>query len=479
MRILIASSEAIPYCKTGGLADVAGSLFREINALGNDVRLVIPLYSRFIDASSFTDTGVEIPVRFAERTYTGRLYQDGNTYLIGCEEFFGREGLYGDKDGDFIDNAIRFSFFSKAVLSAFRAIGFRPDVIHLNDWQTALISLYLREDYAGDTFFSDTSTLLTIHNLGYQGLFPSQVLPYIGIKGYLFNPEGVEFYGNVNFLKAGIVYSDIINTVSMRYAGEITTSEFGSGLDGVLRRRSSDLYGILNGVDYSVWSPDGDGVIPRPYSVSDLKGKVMCRRGLLERTDLNIKGGYPLVSYIGRLTYQKGIDLIIDISKRLSGYGCGMVILGSGDRKTEQEIMDSIGRSDGRLFARTDFDEGLAHMIYAGSDMVVMPSRYEPCGIVQMIALRYGTVPIVRNTGGLSDTVDDYNGLSDTGTGFLFDDYNASSFWEAAKRAMTVYSVKRRWLSLMKRGMEKDFSWKRSALQYVKLYAKAMESKRV
>ncbi|HDH02205.1 MAG TPA: hypothetical protein ENH17_03635, partial [Nitrospirae bacterium] len=256
MRVLIASSEAIPYCKTGGLADVAGVLFKELNVMNIDARLILPLYSNISRDFELTDTGIELRIFLNRRYYSGRIYTHNKAIFIGCDELYGREGLYGDKTGDFADNALRFSYFCKAVIEVCKAIDFRPDIIHLNDWQTSLVPLYLRTEYSGDDFFRDTLTLLTIHNLGYQGLFSPEDLSATGLGREVFNPEGIEFYGKVNFLKAGILYADILSTVSRKYAEEITTPEYGFGLDGILKKRSADLFGILNGIDYREWSPE-------------------------------------------------------------------------------------------------------------------------------------------------------------------------------------------------------------------------------
>ncbi|NOZ26305.1 MAG: glycogen synthase [Nitrospirae bacterium] len=474
MNVLIASGEAVPYCKTGGLADVAGVLFRELNAMGMDARLVLPLYGGIEREFDLAATGVELEIFMNGRLYSGSVYMHDKAVFIRCDELYAREGLYGDKAGDFPDNALRFAFFCRAVLESCKAIGFRPDIIHLNDWQTALIPLYLRMEYGGDDFFRNTLTLLTIHNLGYQGVFPREVLPALGVGEDVFTPEGIEFYGKVNFLKAGILYADILSTVSRKYAEEITTPEYGFGLDGILGKRRDVLFGILNGIDYREWSPDVDTLIESRYSAGDLKGKALCKERLMDECNIRLKKGAPLLSFIGRLSVQKGVELIVDGMDRLIGYGCGLILLGTGTREAEENLMSISLEGRENLHIRLDFDEVFAHSVYAGSDMVLMPSRYEPCGLVQMIALRYGTVPVARNTGGLSDTIEDYNALTDTGTGFLFDDYNLAVFLESVKRALTLYPFSRRWQKLMKRGMEKDFSWRRFASEYAELYKKAL-----
>ncbi len=475
MRVLIASSEAVPYCKTGGLADVAGVLFKELNVMNIDARLILPLYNSIRRDFELTDTGIELRIFLNSRFYSGRVYTHNKAVFIGCDELYGREGLYGDKTGDFVDNALRFSFFCKAIIEVCKAIDFRPDIIHLNDWQTSLVPLYLRTEHGGDDFFRDTLTLLTIHNLGYQGLFPPEALSAISVGQEIFNPDGIEFYGKVNFLKVGILYADILSTVSRRYAEEITTPEYGFGLDGILKKRSNDLFGILNGIDYREWSPEVDKFIQGRYSADDLTGKALCREELMKQCNLRLKKGAPILAFVGRLSVQKGVELIIAGLDSVIGYGCGVILLGTGTKEAEESLLSISREGRENLYIRLDFDEVFAHSVYAGSDMVMMPSRYEPCGLVQMIALRYGTVPVARNTGGLSDTIEDYNALADTGTGFLFDDYNLAVFLESIKRALTLYPFSRRWQKLMKRGMKKDFSWRRFASEYVELYKKALK----
>jgi starch synthase len=321
MKVLIVSSEAIPYCKTGGLADVAGSLLKELRQRGVEVRLMIPLYNKFIEGHELMKTGITVKVKVKEKTYAGSVYQHNATYFIGCNKLFDRDGMYGDEKGDYADNALRFSFFCRAVIQTCRELDFIPDVIHLNDWQTALIPLYLKTGHVKHALPMDTPTVLTIHNLGYQGLFPRKDLDLIGVDSSLYNPEGIEFYGKVNFLKAGILYTDLTNTVSPGYAEEITTREHGFGLDGVLKIRKKDIHGILNGIDYSIWSPENDKHIFKNYSSDDLRGKVLCRRKLVNACELELEKGAPLISFIGRLSSQKGVDLITSILDRLMNYG--------------------------------------------------------------------------------------------------------------------------------------------------------------
>lgn len=476
MRVLIAASEAIPYCKTGGLADVSGSLFKELATMNIDVRLIIPLYKGIMNNFPVSDTGVRLVIPMQHRNYQAHLYSDNGVFFVRCDEFFDRDWLYGETEGDFPDNALRFAFFCRTVLEACRLTDYCPDIIHFNDWQTSLIPLYIKTHYQNDKFFRNVVTVLTIHNIGYQGLFKPEIMPLIDIERGLFSPESIEFYGKVNFLKAGILYADIITTVSRRYAEEIITSEYGFGLDGVLKTRKKDIYGIRNGVDYTKWSPSVDTFIAKSYSSNDMRDKAYCKKKLLKDCGFVIKKNIPLISFIGRFASQKGIKLIISTLSRMIEYGCRVVMLGKGDRNLENILIKKASGLTGKLYLKKGFDEKFAHSVYAGSDMVIIPSQYEPCGLVQMIAMKYGTVPVVRRTGGLSDTIEDYNALSDTGTGFLFDSYNASAFFEAIKRAVTVYTHKNRWNKLMQRGMNKDFSWKKSAAEYIELYKKTLSS---
>ncbi len=478
MKILLISSEAIPYCKTGGLADVVGTLVRELLSAGEDVRLFIPYYSAMVPSFGIEDTGKRFTLTVRGRRYEAGLFRHENTCLVSIPGLFDRKGLYGESGADYPDNDLRFSVFSRVVLHFIKSTDFRPDIIHLNDWQTALIPLYLKELQKKDEFYSGIGTLLTIHNIGYQGIFPPSSLATIGVDRSLFTIDGLEFYGNLNLLKAGIIFSDFINTVSGRYAEEITTPGYGFGLEGVLKMRKDRLVGILNGIDYDLWSPETDSYLYRRYSARDLRGRALCRYWLMKSSGLFPKSGYPMISYVGRFASQKGLELIIKVIPWLMQQGFPMVVLGMGDREIERELLSLSAEHDEHLFVYPGFDEKFAHMVYAGSDMILLPSRYEPCGLVQLIALRYGCVPVARNTGGLADTIDDYNVYEDSGTGFLFDEYNPSCFMEALKRALSAFPMRKRWYAMMRRGMEKDYSWKSSVARYRELYQRVVEEVR-
>ena len=477
MKVLLATSEAIPFAKTGGLADVTGTLLGELRASKVDARLMLPLYRGIKSRYKLKDTGCTVKVTVGKEKYESRvLSHEDTSYFFECEEFFNRQELYGDSSGDYSDNVNRFVFFSKAILEACEAIGFRPDILHSNDWQTALIPLYVRTLYRER--FRTTATVFTIHNLGYQGIFPASAMSLTGLGKEWFTWEGIEFYGQMNLLKAGIVAADAITTVSMRYAKEILTKEFGSGLDGVLGSRVKDFTGILNGLDYDDWDPASDPSIPARYSASSLAGKQKCKRSLLEECSFKDKSA-PLAGMVGRFSSQKGVDLLLHAADEIFSCGLNAVILGKGEEELQKGLTAAAKRHAGRLFVKTGFDDEFARRIYAGADMLVMPSHYEPCGLSQMIAMRYGTVPVARATGGLADTVDDYDHLSGRGTGFLFSGRWPSALAECIKRALCVYRDREQWKRLVTSCMKQRFLWKASARRYIQLYRELEKRVRV
>lgn len=464
-RILLVASEAVPLAKTGGLADVVGALPGALGNLGHKVAVVLPRYGT-IDLKHAKRVYDSLPVWFGSDRYDTSIYRMAGEvpfFLVDCPPLYDREGYYGDSDGDYPDNAVRFAVLSRAALEVGRYI-FRPDVIHCHDWQTGLVPVYLRTSFANDPTFISVSTLFTIHNLGYQGLSPKEVLPRIGLDETVFTPSGLEFFGKVSLIKGGLVYSDALNTVSKAYAREIQTEEEGFGLDGVLRARKDVLYGILNGVDYSEWNPETDPNIAARYSEADLSGKAVCKRDLMAEFGLGAEAfAEPLIGIVSRFTVQKGADLIAEVADRIADMGVRIVALGTGDADYEKLFLSLAERHPGRIAVRVDYDERLAHKIEAGADMFLMPSRYEPCGLNQIYSLRYGTVPIVRATGGLDDTID-------VDTGFKFTDYSGAALLSALELARTVYRDRRDWEAMMRRGMKKDFSWKTSAAEYSSLY---------
>lgn len=391
-----------------------------------------------------------------------------SVYFIENKDYYDRAGLYQDPavGKDYQDNCERFSFFSKAVLETAQALGIKPDVIHCNDWQSALVPAYLKTLHKDNNYFRGTVTLFTIHNLAYQGLFPKENMPMTGLDWSYFNWKQLEYYGNINLLKAGIVFSDIITTVSRKYAEEIQTAEFGAGLDGVLRERAGDLYGVPNGTDYSVWNPEKDKLIPANYGLKNLKGKKVCKQHLQKKLKLP-ESDAPIIGMIGRVASQKGLDLVMECWDELMKEDVEFVLLGTGEPNIEQALKSTAARYPGKASINIGFDNQLSHEIEAGSDMFLMPSKFEPCGLNQLYSLKYGTVPIVRRTGGLADTID-------ASVGFSFQSYSSKEMLETIKKALKLYRDQSKWLELMKNGMLQDWSWEKSAREYLALYRKAL-----
>ncbi|MEK6673388.1 MAG: glycogen synthase GlgA [Nitrospirota bacterium] len=480
MRVLIAASEAVPFAKTGGLADVTGTLLKVFNGTaGVDAALMLPLYKGIKERFKLAETGIRLVIPVGNARHEGRVWKHDSAYFIECAEFFDRPELYGTKDSDYPDNPERFAFFCKAALEACMALDLKPDVVHCNDWQTALMPAYIKSVYSND-FFRKTASVLTIHNLGYQGIFDPTSFSLTGLGSEWFSAEGAEFYGKVNFLKAGLVSADIITTVSHTYSGEILTPEYGFGLDGVLRKRSSDIFSVLNGIDIKEWDPETDKYIPANYSRSGLNGKALCREALFKDCGLSVgESDNPVISFVGRLSEQKGIDIILETLDDILSAGALLVVLGKGDERYQSGLARVAERHKGRVFVRIGYDDALSHRIYAGSDIFLMPSRYEPCGLGQLIAMRYGTIPVARKTGGLADTISDYQSSDGSGTGFLFEDYNASSLMSRLRHAISVYADKERWKGLVMNALGCDFSWERSAARYAELYKAAFDKKEI
>jgi len=484
MKILFASSEAVPFAKTGGLADVSGSLPRVLAEMGHEVFLILPKY-RSIDEKRFplTKTGITLKVPIALRVETAEVYSCESvprfhSLFLRKDAYYDRDQLYGTPSGDFEDNAERFTFFSRALLEAALALDINPDIIHCNDWQTGLAPVYLKTLYRNSSSLKPAASVFTVHNIGYQGLFWHYDLQLTNLGWELFTPQALEFYGKINFLKAGMVFADAVTTVSRKCMEEIQTPEFGAGLDGVLRDRKEDLYGILNGVDYDEWSPAKDPFIREQYGPADLKGKRACKADLQREFGLELRPEIPLIGMISRLDEQKGFDLIEAIMEKLMELGPQCVLLGTGKEKYHLLLESLQKKYPQQLGVKIAFNNVLAHKIEAGADMFLMPSRYEPCGLNQIYSLKYGTVPIVRATGGLDDTIADFNPLSAAGNGFKFRDYTASCLLEAIQRALQAYRDRPLWENLMVRGMLADFSWERSASEYLKVYQETLEKKK-
>ncbi len=474
MRILLAASEVVPYAKTGGLADVAGSLPKEFVDLEADARLIMPRYAKVEQELDKVATGLEVPLgdeRVAFEVYADRS-QGYPAYFVDCPAFFDRPGLYGEDGADYDDNAARFAFFAKAVLETAKALDFVPDVIHCHDWQTGLVPLLVKE--GGYPEFAKTATLFTIHNLAYMGAFkPGEALPLIGLGSSIFKVEGgLEYYGKVNYLKAGLVFADLLTTVSRKYAAEIQTPEFGYGLEGVLASRSAELYGVLNGIDYELWNPADDKQIPNNYSADDPAGKAQCKAALQREYGLPERLDVPLVGMVTRLADQKGLDLFAEAAEDFFRRELQFVLLGTGAPEYHEMFEKLAAEHPERCGVKLAYDAALAQRIYAGSDMFLMPSRYEPCGLGQLIALAYGTIPVVRATGGLADTIED--GVN----GFRFDEYQASQMLDCLDRALAAYTDPEALTELRQRAFDSDFSWERSARRYLELFAEAVEKRR-
>lgn len=491
MNIAYVASEIAPYSKTGGLADVAGSLPQHLAGRRANVVLFSPKYGSIpserwdlFRVPKLTDIALWLGGR--EYHYTILQKQDKNrslkTYFVQCDELFDREGMYvNPKTGkDYPDNDIRFAFFARAVLNTLERLEFKPDIIHVNDWQSALIPAYLKTAERDHPFFQDTKTILTIHNVAYQGLFPQESFEKLGInKQFLYPTSPFEFWGKLNYLKAGVVYSDLVNTVSETYAQEIQSSdEFGCGLEGVLKDKRNALFGVVNGVDYGTWSPENDKMIAQPYDVNNLEEKIQNKKELLRYCGLSdIRAEQPLIGIIGRLTDQKGFDLIEEIADDLFKNDITLIQLGTGDKKYKKLFEALEKKYPDRIKSHFAFDERLAHLIEAGADIFLMPSRFEPCGLNQLYSLRYGTIPVAHKTGGLADTIIDYdgNGNKRRATGFLFDEYTGKALLKSIERALELYNKRARsWRAMQKRAMKKDFSWKKSAKKYLELYERAL-----
>lgn len=459
MKILHAASEVVPFAKTGGLADVAGALPLALEALGQEVIIVMPGYKAVQNAK------VKIQ-RLKEDISYSVIGKNIKVYFIENEKYFNRDGLYGDKAGDHKDNLDRFSFYCRRTLQLLKEINFRPDVINVHDWQAALIPVYLKALFSNDAFYKGIRTLLTIHNIGYQGLFPKEQFPKLGIDWKYFALEGLEFFDKVNILKGGMIFSDFINTVSPTYSKEIQTKEFGFGMEGILNKRRDSVFGILNGLDYCIWNPETDKYIVKNFSVKNVQEKSKDKEDLQKFCGLPLKRDIPLFGIVSRLAEQKGFDILAEAIEKICNMDLQLVILGTGDLKYHTLMEEMVKKYPKIISLHLKFDDQLAHKIYAGSDIFLMPSKYEPCGLGQMISLRYGTIPLVFKTGGLADTVTDENG-------FVFDKYSKDELIRSVKKAIKAYENKKKWAEFVTEAMQYNFSWEESAKKYIQLYEKA------
>ena len=477
MKVLFVASEAVPFIKTGGLADVAGSLPKSLKAEGVDIRVILPKYGSIKEewTSKMSHVGnITVPVSWRDK-YAGvdMIEHDGVTYyFLDNEEYFKRDSLYG-----YFDDAERFAFFSRAVLNVLPMLDFWPDVIHTNDWHAGMVNVFLKLDHIGDERYAGIKTLFSIHNLKYQGVFPKSVMnDVLGLDWKYFNNGDLEFYDAVNYMKAGIIYADFVGTVSRTYAQEIQYDYFGENLDGLLRKRSDSLFGIVNGIDYDVYNPATDKNLLYTYDVNSWNKKVDNKVRLQEYLGLPVKRDTPIIAMVTRLVDAKGLELLVRImDELLATEDAQFVLLGTGDKRYEDWFQGLQWRFPDKVSANIRFSNQLAQRIYASADIFLMPSIYEPCGIGQLIALRYGTVPVVRATGGLRDTIQPYNKYTGEGNGYIFENINAHDMAYVIKQALGDYRDKSVWNHLVENAMNSDYSWKNSAKEYINLFSRLVE----
>ena len=482
LNILFVSSEVEPFAKTGGLADVSGTLPQVIKDSGHEIRIIMPRYGsiserkfKLHDVIRLKD--IDIPIGADKKianvnsSFIANVKSKVQVYFLANKELYDRPGIYANPDTkkDYADNDVRFIFFCRGVLETLKRLGWQPDIIHCNDWQTGLIPAYIKTIYSTDPFFKHMKTVFTIHNLAYQGTFPFSSFEKTGLPESEFTKEGVEFYGKLNFMKSGLMYSDVITTVSEKYAEEICSSEeFGCGLEGVLQKKKAHLHGIINGIDYSIWNPETDEHIVKRFDARTLEGKLDNKKELLAKFGLEFKENIPLIGIISRLVDQKGLDLIKEIADDLMKLDIQFIMLAAGEKRYQEYFEAMHKKYSSKMGVFIGYDDDLAHLIEAGCDMYLMPSRYEPCGLNQLYSLKYGTVPIVRATGGLEDTIQYFDGNS--GTGFKFKKYDSKELLKTVHRALKTYQDGATWKKIMRNGMQQDFSWESSAKKYTNLY---------
>jgi starch synthase len=475
LKILFLAAEATPYIKVGGLADVAGSLPQVLRALGHDVRLALPRYMTIDGARAglrVSGTPFGVPVG-PDTKLTEVLEAEAAgvpAYFVWDEYYFGRDRVYG-----YDDDAQRFVFFGRAILKFIKQLGWQPDVIHANDWHTAFVPTWLATAGQADQFFAPVASAFTIHNVAYHGTTGNTILRFGGLDGHVKHLE-VEPPGAINWMARGIYHADVINAVSKRYAQEIQTPEYGAGMDGLLKARNADkrVYGIINGIDYDVFDPATDPALAQHFDVNSLDARALNKSALQKQVSLPVREDVPLIGLISRLVDQKGFDILSAVLDRLFARDVQFVLLGAGDRNYEDVFGALSNRFPSKAAVFLKFDAALAQKIYGGTDMFLMPSRFEPCGLGQLIAMRYGSVPVVRATGGLADTVTEYDPAKGKGAGFAFGNYTGDALWDALSRAMDVWRDRKAWRGLQERGMKSDFSWNASAKKYDELYRKAI-----
>jgi starch synthase len=474
MKVAMISPEIVPFAKTGGLADVVGTLSVALGSIGHQLTLIMPAYRAVLQGGfALEETGMHLSLPLGDRQEEAAVLRTASApnvsvFCIRADRYFDRDFLYGTAAEDYPDNAERFVFFCRAALEILRRQSI--EVLHCHDWQSAPAIIFLKAQPERYAPLRETKTVFTVHNLGFQGIFQPAYWPLLDLDWSLFTPRYLEFYGNINFLKGALVFADKITTVSPSYAREILEADQGFGLEGVLRERERDIVGILNGVDYSQWSPQNDPYIARTYEANNLAAKQTCKKSLQRSLALPQRSELPLIGMISRLTSQKGLDLVEVILDELMQSELQMAVLGSGEARYEALFTAAAARYPHKIAARIGFDEALAHQIEAGADFFLMPSHYEPCGLNQMFSLKYGTIPIVRAVGGLKDTVEDYDEAHGSGTGFVFAPYEPDALAAAIHRGLRAFRNKRAWTALRRRAMAKDFSWDRSAELYSDLY---------
>ena len=487
MKVAFVSSEVFPYAKTGGLADVAGALPKALEKLGCSVKIFLPKYYS-IDEAKFGlhynwEIG-EIPIKISNHTRSVHIYQavlpesGVDVYFVDCPHYYHRDQIYTDG----FDEDERFILFDRGVIETLQRLQWEPDIIHCNDWQTGLIPLYLKDNYGWDKLFKNSASVFTIHNIGYQGRFSKETVEHASIRSDLyFEGSSIEFLGDISFMKTGIMYADVINTVSNTYAKEILTPEYGAGMESFLVQRKEDLYGILNGVDYEIWNPEKDKFIPFKFSLNSLEGKFKNKKFLLEKFNLTADENLPLIGIVSRMAGQKGFDLFENAAEALLKQDAQWIILGSGEDKYEDMFRSIHEKYHGKAAVYIGFNNELSHLVEAGADMFLMPSHYEPCGLNQIYSLKYGTVPIVRKTGGLADTVRDWHEYEhkgkDTGNGFSFNDYKPDALVLTVERAIEMFKDKNTWKAVQANGMKDDFSWEASAKKYIDIYKTAKKKR--